>query len=67
MSAEGFNRNFRPRRLKSHADFIVIHYDENKVSPEEVVEFYDRIRGIPERNRGTVFVVEPDGIFFRRV
>lgn len=67
MSVEGFNKNFRPRRIRLKGDFIVIHYDENKITPEDVMAFYDRISNIPERNRGTVFMVEPDGVFFRRV
>lgn len=67
MSVEGFNRNFRPRHIQSKGDFICIHYDENKIDIQDVADFYERIRSIPERNRGTVFVVEPDGIFFRRV
>lgn len=66
MSAEGFNRQFRPRRIRSNGDFIVVHYDKNKVKPQDIVDFLDRIKDIPERNRGTVFVVEPEGIYFKR-
>lgn len=67
MSVEGFNRQFRPRRIQSKGDFMVIHYDPEKISPQDIVDFYDRIKDIPERNRGTVFVVEPEGVWFRRV
>lgn len=67
MSVEGFNRQFRPRRIRLNGDFIVVHYDENKVEPQDIVDFLDRIKNIPERNRGTVFAVEPEGIYFRRV
>ena len=65
MSVEGFNRQHR--RVRSNSDFIVIHFDPEKTQLQDVVSLMESINNIPERNRGTVFTLEPEGMWFRRI
>lgn len=67
MSVDGFNKQFRKRRLRSNGDFIVVHFDPEKTDLLDVVSFMESISNVPERHKGTVFAIEPEGMFFRRV
>lgn len=65
MSVEGFN--LQRRRFVQKGDMIVIHFDPKQTAIEEVCELMSAISNIPERDRGTLFTIEPEGMWFRRV
>ena len=67
MSVDGFNRQFRPRGVRSNGDFIAIHFDPEKTDVQDVLQFMEAIHELPPRDRQTVFAIEPEGMYFRRV
>ena len=65
MSVEGFN--LQRKRFIQKGDLIVIHFDPKQTSIEEVCDLMQAISNAPERERGTLFTIEPEGMWFRRI
>ena len=65
MSVEGFN--LQRKRFVQKGDMVVIHYDPGQTSIEEVCDLMKAISDVPERDKGTLFTIEPEGMWFRRI
>ena len=65
MSVEGFN--LQRKRFVQKGDMVVIHFDPKETGIDEVLDLMKAINDVPERDRGTLFTIEPEGMWFRRI